>query len=133
QWQRRGNRCQRRNQQSERICDRHADGPAGHSQGGALGKKLLENVTPARAKTLTYANLFGALRDRNQHYVHDDDSADDESYRGNTNRHRLNCPKDLLPEIIDCPWRNYAEIVLLAGREPAPSPHDYARFINRIE
>ena len=97
-----------------------AEDSADQRQRRRFHEKLNQDVMPARAGRFSNADLARSLGDRDQHDIHDDDSADDQRDRCNADRYRKKRTADIGPDlkkIIVCIER---EIVLRVVAQVPP-------------
>src|ERR1035437_7924269 len=79
----------------DRVGQYHSQHPADEGNGQSFGEELQQDVPPLRAQGFLHANLTRALRDRNQHDIHQADAADAECKRADETH------QDLQPERND--------------------------------
>src|SRR2546425_2647844 len=90
---------QRRNpgdQFRQQYAENDSKGAANQRHGRGFDQKLQEYIAAPRPHRFPQADLARALRDGNQHDVHDHDSADHQRDRGDGNGHKEKCGADVV-------------------------------------
>ena len=109
-----------------RSRDGQPEDPAEQRQRHRLDEELPQHGPIGGADGLANADLLGTLRDHHQHDVHDDDAADDERHRDDRNEHRVDPAGSLPVDIDEGIGAGEAEVVGIAGAQPALDAHQQA-------
>src|ERR1035437_1348674 len=95
----RRHRRRQANDQRETGAERDAHRGAERAERRGLDEELDQDVAPLGAERLADADLVGALGDRHEHDVHDDDRAHDEPDGGERDAGQFEVLLDLVPEL----------------------------------
>ena len=91
---------------------------------------MAQDIAAARPEGFAQADFAGALRDGDEHDVHNDDSADEEGDGGNRDSYEEEAAADVLPEGEERVARFNGKVIFLSVCKMASAAHDLADFVD---